>query len=92
MTHLRNLLEGFSWWLLEPDMDNTFLTDGCGTGYNRAVAARAADRSLAIVYMPTGRVIKLDLRQLPGHRVTARWYDPADAVVSEVNGSPFPAA
>jgi hypothetical protein len=92
MTHLRNLLEGFSWWLLEPDMDNTFLTDGFGAGYDRAVAARAADRSLAIVYLPTARPIKLDLEQLAGPRVAARWYDPADGVVSEVTGSPFPAA
>ena len=92
MTRLRNLLEGFSWWLLEPDMDNTFLTDGVGVGYDRAVAARAADRSLAIVYLPTARRIKLDLEQLAGPRVTARWYDPADGVVSEVDGSPFPTA
>jgi hypothetical protein len=73
-------------------MDNTFLTDGFGAGYDRAVAACAADRSLAIVYLPTARRMKLDLGKLAGPRVAARWYDPAVGVVSEVNGSPFPAA
>jgi hypothetical protein len=34
----------------------------------------------------------LDLGKFAGPRVAARWYDPADGVVSEVNGSPFPAA
>lgn len=48
MTHLRALLAGMSWWLLEPDSDNSLLVDGSGPEEQQAVAARARDRSFAM--------------------------------------------
>jgi hypothetical protein len=89
MTHLRNLLTAVPWWLLKPDLGNIFLTDGIGSGYDRAVAAVAADRSFAIVDLPNLRSIALDLTQLAGPRVGARWYDPANGRFTDVGGSPF---
>ena len=91
MTHLRNLLASVPWWQLEPDVDHTLLTHGLGSEDERAVAARTADGSLAIVYMPESRAMTLDLAQLAGPTVAARWYDPADGRFSPVGGSPFPA-
>jgi hypothetical protein len=91
MTHLRSLLSTVSWWMLEPDVSNRFLIDGLASGYDRAVAARAADRSFAIVYFPKIRKITLNLEDLAGPRIAARWYDPANGEFSNVNGSPFPA-
>jgi Protein of unknown function (DUF4038)/Putative collagen-binding domain of a collagenase len=92
MTHLRNLLAAIPWWHLEPDADNTLLIGGLGAEHERAVAARSADRSFAILYLPTDREIAVDLGQLAGPRVAARWYDPANGCFSAVKGSPFPAA
>jgi Putative collagen-binding domain of a collagenase/Protein of unknown function (DUF4038) len=92
MTHLQELLAGVSWWLLAADLINSFLTSGIGSGLDRAVAARAADRSFAIVYLPSAREITLDLAQLAGPRVAARWYDPRNGVSSRVEGSPFTTA
>jgi hypothetical protein len=92
MTHLHDLLTGIPWWLLEPDTDNTFLTSGLASGFERAVASRTADRSLAVLYLPTSREITVDLGQLAGPQVTARWYDPASGRFSDVSGSPFPAS
>jgi hypothetical protein len=92
MTHLRNLLMGVPWWLLEPDLDHTLLTEGIGPEERRAVAARTADRSLAIVYLPDRREITLDLGQLAGPDVAARWYDPAEGRFVSVAGAPFPAS
>jgi len=92
MTHLRELLGRVSWWLLEADLINSFLTSGIGSGFDRAVAARAADRSFAIVYLPSARGITLDLGQRAGPRVAARWYEPRNGVFSKVKGSPFPTA
>jgi hypothetical protein len=91
MTHLRDLLTGISWWLLEPQTDDRLLADGLGSDQERAVAARTADRALALLYLPSDRGITVDLRQLAGPRVAARWYDPADGSFSGVRGSPFAA-
>ena len=90
MTHLHDLLATVPWWQLEPDSDHRLLTDGLGPEEERAVAARTADRSLAIVYLPKSREITVDLAQLAGPEVAARWYDPADGSFTTVNGSPFP--
>ena len=90
MTHLGALLEDMPWWLLEPDSDRTLLTDGIGPEDQRAVAARTSDRSLAIVYVPASREITVDLEELAGPIVAARWYDPARGRFSSVSGSPFP--
>ena len=57
MTHFRNLLATMPWWLLEPDVDHTLLTEGLGPEDERAVAARTADGSFAIVYLPDRREI-----------------------------------
>ena len=91
MTHLRDLLESIPWWRLKPDVDNALLTDGFGSGQERAVAARAADRSFAILYLPSSRSVTVDLRELVGPKVIARWYDPANGQFSTVDGSPFAA-
>jgi hypothetical protein len=91
MTHLAGLFAAAPWWRLEPDVNNTFLIGGLGTGQDRAVAARAADRSFAIVYVPNVRSITLELDQLVGPFVSVRWYDPTNGEFSIVNGSPFPA-
>jgi len=91
MTHLHDLLTALPWWLLEPDSDHLLLTDGLGPEDERAMAARTADGSRAIIYIPDSREITVDLAQLTGPAVTARWYDPADGSFAAVEGSPFPA-
>ena len=91
MTHLRALLTSLPWWLLQPDLDHTLLTDGPGPEDQRAVAARTADRSLAIAYLPDSREITVDLAQFAGPDVAARWYDPAEGRFFTVAGAPFPA-
>ena len=74
--HLGRLLHSLPWWKLQPDAGNRLLTSGIGSGGRLAVAARARDGTLAVVYAPTPRRITLDLRRLRGPRVRARWYDP----------------
>ena len=89
MTHLRTLFAAHPWWTMEPDAANTTLTSGLSSGNDLAVAARAADRSFAIAYMPSVRTITVNLGQLAGPKVTARWYDPANGTYVAVPGSPF---
>jgi Protein of unknown function (DUF4038)/Putative collagen-binding domain of a collagenase len=92
MTHLRDLLTSLSWWQLQPDPGGMLLTAGLEEGSERAVAARSADRSFALIYLPRSRVITVDLRQLAGSCIAASWYDPADGRFVTVAGSPFDAA
>jgi hypothetical protein len=92
MTHLHELMASLPWWLLEPDTQHSLLISGHGPSEARAVAARASDRSLALIYLPTARDITVDLGQLAGPQVAARWYDPADGQFITLSGSPFPAA
>jgi len=89
MTHLCTLFSPISWWLLEPDFDSKLLIGGHGVEEERAVAARAADRSFAIVYLPTRRTITIDLAELAGVTVDASWYDPASGEFVPVEGAPF---
>jgi hypothetical protein len=89
MTYLRNLFARLSWWLLEPDVNNSFLSGDLGYGQDHTVAARATDRSFGLIYFPSARTVKTDLGLLAGPMVTAHWYDPANGQFSEVTGSPF---
>lgn len=89
MTHVRTLFAPRPWWTLQPDASNALLTAGLSSGQDRAVAARATDGSFAIAYMPSVRTVTLNLAQLAGPRVNARWYDPASGTYSAVAGSPF---
>jgi hypothetical protein len=91
MTHLHELLTAMPWWELEPDIDHTLLTGGLGSEDERAVAARAADGSFAILYLPGSRDVTVDLGRLAGPEVAARWYDPANGRSSGLAASPFPA-
>jgi hypothetical protein len=91
MTHVWNLFAQRHWWTLEPDIDNTILTDGLGTGHGRAVAARSNDRSFAIVYIPAPPTVQIDLGQLAGPRIAARWYDPTNGNYSSATGFLTPA-
>jgi hypothetical protein len=86
---MRDLLESFPWWTLQPDTASALLTMGTGTGASRAVAAQTDDRAIALVYLPTSRPIVIDLSRLAGPRIRARWFDPSSGAYATVAGSPF---
>jgi hypothetical protein len=74
---------------MQPAASNTTLSAGLSSGQDRAVAARASDRSFAIAYMPSVRTVTVNLAQLAGPNVTARWFDPSRGTYTTVTGSPF---
>lgn len=94
MTHLLKLFSSLEWWKLEPDFPNRLLagshwsTINNGAGHNQPVAARAHDGSFALVYLPQARTVAIDLSQLAGPRISARWYDPAGGTFAKDAGSP----
>ena len=92
LVHLRALFEARSWWTLAPDVTHTLLTDGLGSGSATAAASLASDRAFALVYVPSVRNVTIDLAQVAGPGVTARWYDPTNGTFTTIAGSPFAAS
>ena len=86
-----------AWYNLVPDQTHSFLTAGYGTfgdtghvGNNDcAMAAKAPDGSLAIIYTPVSHNMTVAMGNFAG-LVTARWFDPTNATFQTVPGSPFP--
>ncbi len=85
MTHLRELFAALPWWKLQPG--SRLLVDGAGRGDEHVAAARAADGSFAIVYLPTIRHVTIDVSKLTGPHITARWFDPSSGRFSDASGS-----
>ena len=83
---LRDLFARLSWWQLVPDTDNRLVTGGRGTRLSGddaldvlendyVTAAKTPSGRLAVVYVPTRRVITVDRAALAAG-VGAQWVDP----------------
>lgn len=88
-----------AWFNLIPDTNHIVVTAGFGTfsaaadtslvnNNDYATAARTADGSLVMAYMPTSRTLTVDMSKLSGPAV-AHWYDPANSTYLPIAGSPF---
>jgi len=71
---MRKLFELRPWYKLVPDQ--SIIATGQGDGRDRVQAARAADGSFVIAYLPFGRPVGIHLDKVTGKKVKARWYDP----------------
>ncbi len=92
LSYLPALLTGRAWWTLVPDIAHTVLTAGVSTGSDQAATARASDGSFVLAYLPSARSVTVNLAQLSGPNVVARWYDPANGTYATIAGSPFAAS
>jgi hypothetical protein len=92
MTHLRNLFMRLPWWLLEPDLGEFFAINYRGFGFDRVVAARSADRSYMIAYLPVSHEITLDFKPLAGPNISGSWYDPTSGDYLDVSAGAFSAS
>jgi hypothetical protein len=96
MRYVTNLFASRQWFNLVPDQSHSLLSGGYGTyssggslgGNDYATAAKTADGTLGIIYMPTSRTITVDLSTLAGP-VNASWYDPSRGTYFAVGGSPL---
>ena len=89
MQHVRELFDGFDWWRLRPETDDSFIVSGSQGGDERAVSAVACDGSFALVYVPSERDLTIDPSQVAGERVSLSWYDPTSGTSTPLPGSPF---
>src|SRR5436190_2977089 len=95
--YFKSLMTSVAWYNLVPDQTHSLLTAGYGTfgdtghvGNNDcAMAAKAPDGSLAIIYTPVSHNMTVAMGNFAG-LVTARWFDPTNNTFQTVVGSPFP--
>jgi hypothetical protein len=73
---IRRLFEMRPWHKMVPDQ--SVIAGGQGEGEDHVQAARAADGSFVIAYLPTGNPVSIHLDKLSGEKVHARWYDPRE--------------
>lgn len=76
MLHMRRLMESRPFTLLTPDQSLIVGEAGSGEGHIRA--ARASNGSYAMVYIPTGSKVDIDLSKFTGTRIKAYWFDPRE--------------
>ena len=91
---LHEELSQLPWWTLVPDTARPWVTAGRGTALtddsgkdvldnDYVTAARSADGTLAVAYLPTARTITVDRAALPTD-ANAVWLDPASGVTRRV--------
>jgi hypothetical protein len=101
MAFVKALFEPRAWFDLVPDQQHKLVVAGYGTfdgdsnegnhytmTSDYVTAGRTPDGRLAMAYMPSLRVMKVDLAQMSAP-VVARWYDPSRGTFVSIKGSPF---
>lgn len=76
MQYARRLLESRPYLSRIPDQD--LIVGGQGDGGDRVQATRADDGSYALVYIPSGEPVTIDLEKLSGESLVAWWFSPRD--------------
>jgi hypothetical protein len=71
---LRRLFELRPWYKLVPAQ--AVIAAGQAEGEDHVRAARAADGSFVIVYLPRGKPVSINMEKVSGKTVKAQWYDP----------------
>lgn len=85
MGHFASFFGSLEWWRLKPDLERRFVVEGLGEhrGLNYASAALADDGSLAVVYVPDSRPVRLDPALLAGDAARITRFDPVDGTYAE---------
>jgi hypothetical protein len=74
MRHLRSLLESRSFLNRIPDQ--SVRASAAGSGREHVRATRASDGNYALVYLPTGGAVTINMSKISGPGVRASWFDP----------------
>ncbi|MEW6304035.1 MAG: glycoside hydrolase family 140 protein [Verrucomicrobiota bacterium] len=76
MGRMKALFESLPWQTLAPDQ--SVIEGDAGQGMYAARAARAADGSCVLVYIPAGKPVTVKLDKLSSAKVRASWWDPRE--------------
>jgi hypothetical protein len=86
MLHVRRLFLSRAWYDLVPDFDHAAMTAGYGTwgNTNYATAALTGNGNTLIAYLPTRRMVTVDMSKLSGTEARAWWYRPSNGTATEI--------
>lgn len=84
---IRSLMESRDFVNLVPDLNNTVLTGGIGSGSSKATAAQTANGTTIIVYSGSKKDLTLNLSKIPGNTAKAWWYDPTTGNASLISSA-----
>ncbi len=88
MGYVPKLFQSRPWTTLVPDDAHQLVPSSFGAEFYYVAAARAADGSTAIIYIPEGGTKPVDLRQMSGTLVKAWWYNPRDGNATPIGSYP----
>ena len=74
--HLRALMEHYS--IADRVPDQSILLSAPRSGLHHAQAVRGTDRSYALVYIPTGHAVTMNMGKISGPTANAWWFSPRD--------------
>jgi hypothetical protein len=63
-------------WKLVPDIHHTVMSAGYQSGSTLAATARTSDGNTVISYIPTQRVVTMDMTKISDAQAKAWWFDP----------------
>jgi Protein of unknown function (DUF4038)/Putative collagen-binding domain of a collagenase len=97
LTIWKNFFSSLPWYEFVPDQDHSTVTAGLGTygtfdthvsKSDFCTAARTADGSFVVSYLPTVRTIAVNMAALKAP-AKARWFDPANGTYTPIAAEPF---
>ncbi|HEY7209431.1 MAG TPA: glycoside hydrolase family 140 protein [Bryobacteraceae bacterium] len=90
MMYWGKLFRSRPWFDLVPDQKHEVVTSGLGefNGLDYLAAARTADGSTVIAYMPDSRTIKVDLAKVAGPMAQGWWFNPRNGTASSIGTFP----
>lgn len=94
MMYWGKLFRSRPWFELIPDQKHKLVTSGLGefNGMDYVAAARSADGSAAMAYLPSSRTITVELGKLSVKNIRAWWFNPRDGKASSIGTFPVDAA
>ena len=79
-SNMKKLVDSRRWWKLVPDLDHSTVTEGYGSKNSYVAAALADNGETAVIYIPSGAGILVDLKRISGKRVIAWWFNPGNGL------------
>jgi hypothetical protein len=80
--YLRKLMESRP--MLNRIRDTSIIINGQGKKTEHIEAFRSADNSYAMIYLPVGKTITVNMKNLQ-HQITAWWFNPKDGTAKQIS-------
>jgi hypothetical protein len=64
--------------------DQSLIVSDVGAGTHHVQATRDSEGSYALIYLPSGRPVELDLTRLAGEHLAGYWYDPRTGIARSI--------